>query len=62
MPLGWASPAFDVLQLEDYDWVTEERPNLTARGIALATARLGYPVEEQHYLAGFVLLPRSSTR
>ncbi len=22
VPLDWASPAFDVLQLEDYDWVT----------------------------------------
>jgi hypothetical protein len=22
VPLGWASPAFDLLQLEDYDWVT----------------------------------------
>ncbi|PZU08981.1 MAG: TIGR02217 family protein [Sphingobium sp.] len=57
MPVGWASPAFDVLQLEDYDWVTEGRPNLTARGVALATERLGYPMEEQHYLAGFVLRP-----
>lgn len=57
MPVGWASPAFDVLQLEDYDWVTEGRPNLTARGVALATERLGYPLEEQHYLAGFVLRP-----
>ena len=60
MPVGWASPAFDVLQLEDYDWVTEGRPNLTARGVALATERLGYPVEEQHYLAGFVLLPEQA--
>jgi uncharacterized protein (TIGR02217 family) len=57
MPVGWASPAFDVLQLEDYDWVTEERPNLTTRGVELATARLGYPVAEQHYFSGFVLLP-----
>jgi uncharacterized protein (TIGR02217 family) len=57
MPVGWASPAFDVLQLEDYDWVTEGRSSLTARGIASATERLGYPVEAQHYLAGFVLLP-----
>lgn len=57
MPVGWAKPAFDVLQLEDYDWVTEGRPNLTARGVAAATERLGYPIEEQHYLSGFVLLP-----
>lgn len=56
MPVGWARPAFDVLQLEDYDWVTEGRVALTVRGIAEATARLGYPVAEQHYLSGFVLL------
>ena len=60
MPVGWASPAFDVLQLEDYDWVTEGRPTLTARGIDLATARLGYPVDEQHYFSGFVLMPEQA--
>ncbi|CAM8660598.1 DUF2460 domain-containing protein [Sphingobium sp.] len=60
MPLGWATPAFDVLQLEDYDWVTEGRPGLTARGVEMATARLGYPIEEQHYLSGFVLLPQQA--
>ena len=60
MPVGWAAPAFDVLQLEDYDWVTEERPGLTARGVALATERLGYPVDEQHYLSGFVLMPEQA--
>jgi uncharacterized protein (TIGR02217 family) len=60
MPVGWAAPAFDVLQLEDYDWVTQGRSNLTARGIEEAAARLGYPVEAQHYLAGFVLLPEQS--
>jgi uncharacterized protein (TIGR02217 family) len=55
MPAGWAHPAFDVLQLEDYDWVTSGRSALTARGIAEATARLGYPVGTQHYFSGFVL-------
>jgi uncharacterized protein (TIGR02217 family) len=53
--MGWAAPAFDVLQLEDYDWVTQGRSGLTARGVAAMTARLGYPVQEQHYFAGFVL-------
>lgn len=57
MPVGWAAPAFDILQLEDYDWVTEGRTSQTARGIAEATARLGYPIDEQHYFSGFVLLP-----
>ncbi|MGE4429145.1 MAG: DUF2460 domain-containing protein [Sphingobium sp.] len=55
MPLGWARPAFDILQLEDYDWVTEGRSARTGAGVAAATARLGYGVEEQHYLSGFVL-------
>jgi uncharacterized protein (TIGR02217 family) len=55
MPVGWARPAFDVLQLEDYDWVTASNAGASARGAAAATARLGYPVEEQHYFSGFVL-------
>jgi len=55
MPPGWAKPAFDVLQLEDYDWVQEGRSALTAQGIAAASARLGYGADEQHYLSGFVL-------
>lgn len=57
LPLGWARPAFDVLQLEDYEWVTAGRRGDTVRGVAAATARLGYPVAEQHYLSGFVLTP-----
>ncbi|RJF90790.1 DUF2460 domain-containing protein [Sphingomonas cavernae] len=55
VPLGWARPAFDVLQLEDYDWVTGGNRAATARGVAEATARLGYPSDEQHYFSGFVL-------
>ncbi|RXR30346.1 DUF2460 domain-containing protein [Sphingobium fluviale] len=55
MPLGWAKPAFDVLQLEDYDWVTGGHGALSAAGAAAATARLGYAAAEQHYLSGFVL-------
>lgn len=56
-PVGWARPAFDVLQLEDYEWVTEGRRTRSARGLADMSARLGYPVDEQHYLSGFVLRP-----
>ena len=55
MPVGWASPAFDVLQLEDYDWVTAGDTASTRKGVALAEARLGYPPVRQHYLSGFVL-------
>jgi len=56
VPMVWASPAFDVLQLEDYDWVTTGNVGATQRGVAAVEARLGYPVSKQHYLSGFVLL------
>ena len=54
MPAGWARPAFDVLQTEDYEWVTTERSALREEAYALVNARLGYPASEQHYLSGFV--------
>ena len=60
LPLGWASPAFDILQLEDYDWAARGNAVASARGVALAQARLGYPVERQHYFAGFVLNPEDA--
>jgi uncharacterized protein (TIGR02217 family) len=62
LPLGWASPAFDVLQLEDYDWVTGGNEGASERGIAAAQARLGYPPGEQHYFAGFVLAPEDKAQ
>lgn len=58
VPVAWASPAFDILQLEDYDWVTAGNTSASARGAAEAGARLGYGPERQHYLAGFVLRPQ----
>ena len=56
VPLGWAAPAFDVLQLEDYDWVTGGRGAETAGARAAMVVRLVYPIAEQHYFSGFVLL------
>ena len=55
VPTGWASPAFDVLQLEDYDWVTSGNHGATMRAVPMMTSRLGYPAGKQHYFAGFVL-------
>jgi uncharacterized protein (TIGR02217 family) len=60
VPVGWSSPAFDVLQLEDYDWVTSGNHGATQRGIPAMAARLGYPVAQQHYFAGFVLRPEQA--
>ena len=54
VPVGWAVPTFDVLQLEDYDWVTGGRGAETAPARAAMAQRLGYPVDQQHYFAGFV--------
>lgn len=55
LPVGWASPAFDVLQLEDYDWVTAGDTLSPREAAAAVGARLGYPVTAQEYLSGFVL-------
>lgn len=55
LPLGWAAPAFDVLQLEDYDWAAAGNAAASERAVAAVQARLGYPPARQHYLAGFVL-------
>lgn len=62
LPVGWAAPAFDVLQLEDYDWAAAGNAAASARGMALAEARLGYAAGEQHYLAGFVLNPEDKAQ
>ncbi|WP_324697275.1 DUF2460 domain-containing protein [Novosphingobium aerophilum] len=57
LPVGWASPAFDRLQVEDYDWLTAGADTLRRSAYAAVNERLGYPPEEQDYLAGFVLTP-----
>lgn len=57
LPLGWAAPTFDRLQVEDYDWLTTGADGLRRSAHAEIDARLGYPAHEQDYLAGFVLAP-----
>jgi uncharacterized protein (TIGR02217 family) len=57
LPLGWQAPAFDVLQLEDYDWVTEGLTVSRFHALAAARQRLSYRSADCHYLAGFVLSP-----
>lgn len=54
LPLGWAHPAFDRLQVEDYDWLTAGADGLRRSAYAEVNARLGYPPAEQDYFAGFV--------
>ncbi|HEU5067488.1 MAG TPA: DUF2460 domain-containing protein [Sphingomicrobium sp.] len=54
LPIGWASPAFDVLQIEDYDWVTGSQTSVRMAAYAAVNARLGYSADQQHYFSGFV--------
>ena len=54
LPLGWAWPAFDRLQLEDYDWLTAGADGARRAAYAVIERRLGYPPGAQDYLAGFV--------
>ena len=55
MPAGWRYPAFDRLQLEDYDWLTRGADGARRKGIAFAADKLAYPVDRQDYFSGFVL-------
>jgi uncharacterized protein (TIGR02217 family) len=54
LPVGWATPAFDRLQVEDYDWLTAGATALRQAAYATINQRLGYPQTRQDYLAGFV--------
>ena len=53
LPSAWAKPAFDVLQTEDYEWVTGGRADLSAAARTTVVSRLNYPIGEQHYFSGF---------
>lgn len=55
LPLGWAWPAFDRLQLEDYDWLTAGAAALRRAAYSEVQLRLAYPLDRQDYLSGFVL-------
>lgn len=62
LPTGWAAPAFDRLQVEDYDWLTAGKANLRRAAYAEVDARLGYPRADQDYLSGFVLLAADASQ
>ncbi len=55
MPVGWRYPAFDRLQLEDYDWLTAGADAARRTAWAFVGQHLRYPVAATDYLAGFVL-------
>jgi uncharacterized protein (TIGR02217 family) len=57
LPMEWETPAFDRLQIEDYDWLTGGADALRRSAQAFVDGRFGYPRAQQDYLAGFVLDP-----
>ena len=61
VPVEWAWPSFERLQLEDYDWLTENAQAHRRHAYATMQDRLNYPFENQDYLAGFVLQPRDAS-
>jgi len=56
----WAWPAFDFLQLEDYDHVIHGDWAAHARDIDRVAADLGYPLSATQFFAGFVLFASES--
>ena len=55
MPTGWRYPAFDRLQLEDYDWLTAGADAARRGAYAFVDQHLAYPAAATDYLSGFVL-------
>lgn len=53
----WSSPAFDFLQLEDYDHVIAGDWVAHDRGLQTVFDELLYPMDAMHFFAGFVLDP-----
>ncbi len=55
--LHWQNPAFDFLQIEDYDFVLNGEWGKRTQAIGQIDLTLAYPRSKSHYFAGFNLLP-----
>jgi uncharacterized protein (TIGR02217 family) len=62
LPVGWAAPAFDGLQIEDYDFVLRGDTASHDAALALVQARLGYANSVTDYYAGFILSREASAQ
>lgn len=52
---SWSSPQWDILQVEDYDWIINGDWSDHATTWTTATTTLGYPLNKIHYFSGFNL-------
>ncbi len=57
---SWTFPAFDRLQIEDYDYVIAGDWRARGEAIAYIDGQLGYPRSRTHYFSGFNLLAETS--
>ena len=57
---AWSFPAFDVLQLEDYDWVAAGEFDKNRLSWKLVKDVMGYPPAKLHYFSGFTLRPEQT--
>ncbi|MFG1245736.1 non-contractile tail sheath protein [Xanthobacter flavus] len=53
---AWRSPAWDMVQLEDYDWIITGEWTLHSGTLAAGTGKLGYSLDRLHFFGGFNLL------
>jgi hypothetical protein len=51
----WEYPAYDFMQIEDYDWIIDGKLDNLPLTVDAATNLLGYPLAVVHYFVGFVL-------
>ncbi len=56
----WSEGEWDVLMIEDYDWISAGRRWDMRKTWLLATRVLGFPLARIHYFAGFNLLPATT--
>ena len=62
LPWEWAYPAFDRIQVEDYDWLTAGADAARRAGYDFVSTHLGYPPDATDYLSGFVLRAEDADR
>jgi uncharacterized protein (TIGR02217 family) len=62
IPVGWAFPAFDGLQLEDYDFVIRGDTASHDAAANLMRTRLNYPDSITDYYAGFILFREAAAQ
>jgi uncharacterized protein (TIGR02217 family) len=62
IPVGWAFPAFDGLQLEDYDFVIRGDTASHDAAVNLVRTRLAYPDSVTDYYSGFILFKEAAAQ